>query len=321
MPLNEWAVSSTGSTQDMKNIFTCIEYLRYMEGEKRLLFFTEEGLFFPFGNVDNDDTIAKVANDARVAIDTFQTGGIHFDLGVSKGPVNVSTASLSSPARSNALASLREISYLTGGRAAIYGDMRQALNRINESTSAEYLLGYYPRDENWDGRYRQISVRVNRPGLKVFYRRGYFARDTFRPPDQQEFLAYSRITSAGGYEANIPDLAFKIDVVKTALASGAARIEVNFQIDAERIAFRPVNGRHTGKLRIAIFYADAKRKYLGEEWRTVDLQLREETYQQFLKSGIPVSIPMPLNAPGQILKVVIYDMQSDRVGSQLVKVR
>ena len=321
IPLNEWAELNTGSTQDMKNIFTCIEYLRYLEGEKHLLFFTEEGLFFPFGNVDNDDTIAAVANNARVAIDTFQTGGIRLDMGISKGPVNLMNNPLSDPGRANALASLGTISQLTGGRSSIYGSLGPALQRVNAITRVAYLLGYYPKDEDWNGAYRQISVRVNRPGLKVSFRHGYFARDAFRPSDQQEFLAYSRITSAGGYEADIGDLPFRIATASSVTAAGQPQIKVDLQIDATRLGFRNVNDRHTGKLRIAIFYADRKRNYLGEEWKILDLRLLEDNYQRFLQSGIPVSIPIPLKAPNQILKVVIYDTESDRVGSRLIKVR
>lgn len=321
IPLNEWATLNAGSTQDMKNILTCLEYLRYLEGEKHLLFFTEEGLFFPFGNVDNDETIAKVANNARVAIDTFQTGGIRLDMGISKGPVNLANTRLSDPGRSDALSSLKTISELTGGRSSIYGSLGPALQLVNTSTRSEYLLGYYPKDENWNGEYRQIDVKVTRPGLKVYYRHGYFARETFRPSDQKEFIAYSRITSAGGYEAEITDLPFKIDAAKSANASGQAQIMVGLQIDATRLRFKNVNDRHTDRLRIVIYYADGRRNYLGEEWRNVDLRLLEDTYQRFLKSGIPISIPIPLKAPNQILKVVIYDTASDLVGSRLVRVR
>jgi hypothetical protein len=54
---------------------TIIEYLRYMEGEKHPLFFTGNGMLFPKGDSDVDKGIAGVANDTRVAIDTFQFRG------------------------------------------------------------------------------------------------------------------------------------------------------------------------------------------------------------------------------------------------------
>ena len=72
----------------MQNIYTCIRYMRFMPGEKHLLFFTPDGLFFP--RLEYDNGLAAYANDARVAIDTFQTGGTR--------SVRVSAASLPFPA-------------------------------------------------------------------------------------------------------------------------------------------------------------------------------------------------------------------------------
>jgi hypothetical protein len=48
LPFDEFVLRSRGGVMDMSNIFTCIQYMRYMEGEKHLLFFTEFGLMLPF---------------------------------------------------------------------------------------------------------------------------------------------------------------------------------------------------------------------------------------------------------------------------------
>src|SRR5690606_32151454 len=59
--------------QDLSSIYTGIEYLRYIAGEKRLIYISRDGLFLP--RVEDDLSLAAVANDARVAIDSIQTGG------------------------------------------------------------------------------------------------------------------------------------------------------------------------------------------------------------------------------------------------------
>lgn len=321
IPFDEWAPLYAGASQDMQNILTCIDYLRYMEGEKHLLFFTEQGLILPFGNVDNDDLIARAANDARVAIDTFQTGGIYLDMGIRRGPVNLRNTPLSSPGRNDALAGLRNISQLTGGRAAIYSDIGTALKTVNETSRVEYLLGYYPAIDKWDGQYRNIQVKVKRPGLKVSYRHGYFARDKLQPYDREEFLAYSRISAAGGYEREIGDVPFNINANRVTDASGQALIRVDLLIEASGLVIRSVDGRHRGKLRIAIFYADARQKFLGQEWKNVELNLTEPTFRMMLASRIPFSILIPLRGPDQHVKVVVYDVPGDKVGSKLIRVR
>ncbi len=76
---DQFAPKAAGSFQDLQNLYTCIEYLRYMDGEKHLLFFTGEGLLFPNGNTDYDKGVIAMANDARVTIESFHTGGQFLD--------------------------------------------------------------------------------------------------------------------------------------------------------------------------------------------------------------------------------------------------
>jgi VWFA-related protein len=337
LPFDEFAHRSAGSFQDMQNLFTCIEYLRYIEGEKHLIFFSGDGLSFPNGDVEYEKGVVTVANDARVEINVIQTGGTFADpeivpirgttlaiaprgstVTVTPPPPVLSQANWS---RAFMLAALGKLAEMTGGRAAVSEDIGQALNLVNETSRVGYLLGYYPSDDRWDGRYRQISVKVKRPGAKALFRHGYYARDTLRPYDREEFLAYSRISAAGVYEAEVSDVPFKVTTEKAKDAAGQPQVKVDLQIDPEKIGFRMVDDRHMGKLYISIFYADSNGNYLGGQWRTMNLDLLEEGYQRLMRSGIQYSAVIPGQAPSQLLKVIIYDTWSDKVGSKVVKVR
>ncbi len=330
LPFADFAPKAAGSFQDMQNIYTCIEYLRYMSGEKHLLFLSDQGLLFPSGRTDYDKNIAAIANDARVAIDTFQTGGVFADAGrySNKGrtinigeevpPAEESQASWN---QTFMISSMRTVSQLTGGRTSVHEDIGKALTRINETSRAQYLLGYYATDQNWDGSYREIGVRVNRPGVKVYFRRGYFARDRLQPVDMEAFISFNRITAAGGYEREIGDIPFDLRALKGKDEWGDPQVEVGLNIDCRKIGFDLVDGRHSGKLRVTIFQGDSKGNYLGADWKMVTLRLQEETYQRYIQSGVPVSIPVPLKNSKAILKVIVYDLKGDKVGSQLCKVK
>ncbi len=331
LPFDQFAASSAMTNQDVQNIFTAIEYMRYMEGEKHLLFFTEKGLFLP--RTEYDKGVAAMANDARVVIDTFQTGGVELSLdpafsastptgmGRMPPPRPGAIRRTGSMSTSWALSSLRNISNLTGGRASIHEDTGKALERENEITSVAYLLGYYPKDETWDGKYRRITVRVNRPGLKVSYRHGYYAHETLQPFDRKEFLAYSRISAAAGYGPELKDISFKLAAVPQNSPGGQPELRVDLQVDPAGVRFRTVNDRHAGELRITIFYSDPKGRLLGEEWKTMEMNLLEETYQRVMAGAIPVSIQIPLADPKQLIKVVVYDPGNDRVGSIVAHVK
>ncbi len=328
MSFDEFASAAASTYQDMQNIYTCIEYLRYMEGEKHLLFFTADGLYFPRGRTTFDEGLSAVANDARVAIDTFQTGGVYMVSGVPRTKItprgitrSVPNVARWVPERTFALQSMRSISQSTGGRASINEDIGKALARVNEITRVTYLLGYYPADNSWDGEYRKINVRVSRPGLRVSFRRGYYARDTIQPFDREEFLAYSRISAAASYVRDLEDILFKIDTMEFRPAGDAAQIRVDLQIDPSKIEFRTVDGRRTARLRIVCFYADSRGRFLGEDWKNMDLRLLDDTYRKFMDSGVPYTVWVPLSGPNQIIKVIVYDISGDKVGSRQVKMK
>ena len=62
-------------------------------------------------------------------------------------------------------------------------NLRQGLDRIEDELKNYYLLGYTPTNPAYDGRFREIEVKVNRPGVTVAARKGYFAvRDTGGAP-------------------------------------------------------------------------------------------------------------------------------------------
>jgi VWFA-related protein len=330
LPFEEYVSTNASTMQDLQNIYTGIEYMRYMEGEKHLLFMTEEGLFLP--RLENDKSLAAMANDARVAIDTFQVGGLITQRtvpgslsmpaggqgggrgGVGAG-VPVRTGLAPGMSRTFALSSLRNISELTGGQASVLADAYTNLAKLNEATRVQYLLGYYPKDTNWDGRYRRITVRVNRPGVRVSYRHGFYAKETLQPFDREEFLSYSRITAAGQYVGEVKDLKFKVKTSEASGAGGAQEIQVDLAIDISRVKFDIVDGRYQGKLHVTTFYGDNRGRYLGGIWQEMELNLREETYRGAQKSGLLYSVRIPRQVPGQTLKIIVYDYNADIVGS------
>ena len=72
--------------------------------------------------------------------------------------------------------SLHTIAEETGGFAVLnQNDYRTAFGRILDDSSSYYVLGYYPGTDKRDGKFHNVSVTVNKPGLKVRTRRGYVA--------------------------------------------------------------------------------------------------------------------------------------------------
>jgi len=77
---------------------------------------------------------------------------------------------------------LSEIATQTGGRAfaaALSSDLPSVAARIAVELRNQYLLGYYPKNQAKDGKYRKVEVKLEQPHgvspLKAHWRLGYYA--------------------------------------------------------------------------------------------------------------------------------------------------
>jgi Ca-activated chloride channel family protein len=73
---------------------------------------------------------------------------------------------------------LKKLAEATGGRMLeVKGSdkLEAALDEIAEELHHQYSLGYYPENENWDGKFRKIQISVGEKGYRVYARKGYYA--------------------------------------------------------------------------------------------------------------------------------------------------
>ncbi|HEX8889209.1 MAG TPA: VWA domain-containing protein [Pyrinomonadaceae bacterium] len=54
-------------------------------------------------------------------------------------------------------------------------DIQTRLQKVDEDLHSYYMMSYSPQNQNYDGSYRKIEIKVKRPGLVVQSRKGYFA--------------------------------------------------------------------------------------------------------------------------------------------------
>jgi Ca-activated chloride channel family protein len=74
---------------------------------------------------------------------------------------------------------LRQLAEETGGRAFFTEDLAElgrSLDGIARELRSQYLIAYEPANGNYDGKYRQIEVKLpKRKDLKARTRKGYIA--------------------------------------------------------------------------------------------------------------------------------------------------
>jgi len=153
-------------------------------------------------------------------------------------------------------------------------DTAGGLTRLLEDTSSYYLLSYYSTNPKLDGRFRRITVKVNRPDAEVRSRPGYLA------PTESEARAAGVVTggaaAAGARPSPSAAVTRALDSILPSRTSSPIRLQVAALADRVRaiVEFDPA----TMKL---------------PEWQTGGtLQLILESE----KGGAPKSVEVPIPA-------------------------
>ena len=309
---------------DREGLLAAVEYLRNLEGEKHIISLNDQGLDVP--GLDEDWGPVAIAGDARVRIHSIQVGGAY--LGVARDSVfspSNEDADKTPPTHprysgkflnSFTLRSTRELARLTGGESFAHQDLLKCLRRIQRDTVVSYLLAYVPEKKELDGRFRHIEVRVDRPGVRALHRRGYYASPTPKLYDREQFLVHSRITTAAVSEELIHDVDFSL---RTQLVAGARPnlLQANLQVHPAASIYVRKDGRYAGKLAISYFIFGRDGDLVSEIWDDLDMALKPTTYERVLREGFPLEkqLEVPSGSKECLLRVVVYDVANDRVGS------
>ena len=74
----------------------------------------------------------------------------------------------------------------TGGKFySDSNDFAPAFERMQQDTSAYYVIGFRSTDPTQDGRFRKLTIKVDRPDVKLEYRPGYYAPADYKHSNHQ----------------------------------------------------------------------------------------------------------------------------------------
>ena len=301
MSLDELTSMTAQSMQDVAKITAGIQYLRYLHGEKHLLFVSPSGVFLPRG--EDDRNLAALASDARVAIDVVHTGGIG-----------------GNPFDWRRMTS-RTVAEDTGGTFSSTSYARDFVDRLDQTTRFQYTLGYYPTNATLDGRFRRIAVRVRRPGVQVFYRHGYFATRELPPLDRRRIVSYSRVANAANLPREVQDIALTLAAENGAAADRTRQVQVDLRIAPERLSLVEKDGRRHGSIEVALFVADGGERLIGQAWNTINFEMTPDAYERFMKNGLRYTSRVRVSTQARHVKAIVYDYGADLLGASAIRIR
>lgn len=300
LSLDGFMASCATSLDDNNSLVALLGDPRDFEGQKHVIFITETGL--QSANDTSAAAIAALANDARASLHTIPAAGL-----LDTDPDYGLHATLQ---QAVATQSLRTMADLTGGLPAITEKGQAALDRLDETTRSGYLLGFQSSRAAWDGSYRQLVVRVNRPNTTVLYRHGYYRLSANGYFDRREIITSDRLSAGGNFRREVADIRLKASISQRQGTSLVAE----GKIDLTRVKTASADGTRKALLNVAIYCLDGASNPTGTYETTVPVKVPEADYERILKDGFPFSLEFPIVRGTQNVRVVVYDFGSDLIG-------
>ncbi len=208
--------------------------------------------------------------------------------------------------------SLRVLSNETGGVPIVNeNDLGDGLRRIVEDSSHYYLLGYYPTHDLSDGKFRQIEVRVKRPGLTVRTRKGYVASASKDVETAEARPLEDALTSA------LPASGIPLRVFAAPIELGRkkALVPVIVETSIDGFHFTESTDRISDKIDIAYVVLDGRGKTVESLTRSFDLTVRPGVRELLLKDGFRTMTVLELEHGSYQLRVGVHERGANRTGS------
>lgn len=182
-------------------LLAIVNSMARLPGRKALIFFSE-GVATPTSVMPHFKSVISNANRANVSIYSVDAAGLRAQSSDTQagrdltrlGQARARTAGSNADPfgsmmrdlernedlmNSNPDNALGALANETGGLLiANTNDPGARLHQVGEDLHGYYVLTYTPKNQNYDGRFRQISLKVNRSGVEVQARKGYYAIDT-----------------------------------------------------------------------------------------------------------------------------------------------
>ena len=220
---------------------------------------------------------------------------------------------------SDSIRSLRHVSESTGGFAAVdRRDFTGAFAQIVEDSSDYYVLGYVPETAGRPGEFREITVQVDRPGVRVIARKGYAIASTsttpsvvLRPeeaianplalrdplgrratPPPETRTAPARTPLSNDLNALLASplptssLPLRVQAIPFRGDARKSAVDVVIEVVGHSLRFAERAGRFAERVELALLTIDDSARAGNGRSATFDLHLTAEQYQGVKATGI-----------------------------------
>jgi VWFA-related protein len=207
---------------------------------------------------------------------------------------------------------LATLSSDTGGKSFFdSNDFAPAFQRVQQDTSAYYVIGFRSTNLLRDGRFRKLTIKVNRQDVKLEYRPGYYAPADYRHSNKEE--RERELTEQLQSDLPATDVTVYLQALYFRLDENRFYVPVSLIIPGSQIPFVKGGDRDKATLDIIGEVKDAQGREIGDARETVKLVI--DGSQQAAQKNIQYSTGFTLPVGKFHLKFVVRENQTGRMGS------
>jgi len=205
----------------------------------------------------------------------------------------------------------------TGGKAFFdSNDFAPAFAQVEKDTSAYYAIGFRSTDTARDGRYRKLSIKISRPGVKLEYRPGYYAPADFKHSGKEDREQELEEQLASDLPAT--DMAVYMDALYFRLDENRFFVPVSLIVPGSQIPFVKGGDKDKATLDIIGTVINEGKQPIGHVRETVKLNLDPTLNAKQKNIQYTTSFNLP---PGKYqMKFVVRENQTGQMGSFVAEI-
>jgi VWFA-related protein len=199
----------------------------------------------------------------------------------------------------------------TGGRAYLdSNDFSKVYKGVQADTSTYYMLGYHSTNLARDGRYRHITVKLNQPGMKLEYRKGYYAPSDFKHSndDDRERQLDEELAS------DLPTTDLHVYFTASYFRTGEDKfsVPVSLVVPGSEIPFVQKSDQDKATLDIIGLISDEKKRPISDVRDTVKLAVSAS--REVRRKNVQYNTQLFLPSGKYHAKFVLRENQTGRMG-------
>lgn len=208
---------------------------------------------------------------------------------------------------------LRQLSGETGGmHVGNTNDLAAGMRKIIDSQSFYYILSYATPNAKSDGRYHKIKLEVTRPGLKVTYRKGYYA-----PKEQLSFERRKKedIIEALHAPGNLNEIPIQLSYNYFQMDDARYQLALVTQVNIRGMKFVEEDARHRNLISLVVVALDEHDQYIDGLEKTIDLNLTSPSYAALLSHGFTSKMDVKVPPGRYRIRAVVREGVHTKMGS------